>query len=239
MGIAKLASRNWIFPLFIAVSLLIGWSIPNFYIWTDSDQSRPSPLLWQVPLGLAILSLGLCVALPWLPIARKSSLDSPRQQLRFSLRGLLLTTTVAAVAIPLLAKFPLVVSGIVCAGSFAYFIAFCVRNPQHRLAASALVASMTLPYAWLVGYQELERVLPELLIMFAGLPAFVPAALLARLFGQNMQHTLWLAFLLTSLEMVIGIWMIRLGPKLTIAYFLLVMQLSALGSLALHMLVLA
>ena len=239
MEIAKLASRISTFSLFIAASLLVGWFIPRFYIWTDSDQSRPSPLLWQVPLGSIIFSIAFCVVLPWLPIANQTSNKTSQQRLLFSIRTLLLITAMVAVAIVLLAKFPLLVSGIVTAGAFMYLIAFCVSNPQHRLATSALVASMTLPYVWIVGYDELGRILPDLLVMFAGLPAFLPAALLGRLFNQNMHDAFWLAILLTALEMVIGIWMIRLGPKRTIAYLLLVLHVSALGSLGFHTLVLA
>jgi heme A synthase len=237
MEISKLASRIPIFPLFIAVSLLVGWLIPGFYAWTDSDQSRPSPLLWKVPLSSAIGSVAFCLALPWLPITIKPSYDTARLQMRFSLRTLLMLTTGVAVAIVLLAKFPLAVSGIVCGGAFAHLIAFCVRNPQHRMASAALLACMALPYAWVVGYKELGRILPDLAVMFAGMPAFVPAALIGRLFEQNMHDTPWLAFLLTALELVIGIWMIRLGLKRTIAYLLLVMQLSVLGSLFFYMLV--
>ena len=239
MEIAKLASRVSTFSLFIAASLLVGWFIPRFYIWTDSDQSRPSPLLWQVPLGSIIVSMAFCVVLPWLPIANQTSNKPSQQRLLYSIRTLLLITAMVAVAIVLLAKFPLLVSGIVTAGAFMYLIAFCVSNPQHRLAASALVASMNLPYVWIIGYDDLGRILPNLLVMFAGLPAFLPAAWLGRLFSQNMHDAFWLALLLTALEMVIGIWMIRLGPKRTIAYFLLVFHVSALGSLGFHMLVLA
>jgi hypothetical protein len=43
-------------------------------------------------------------------------------------------------------------------------------------------------YVWIVGYDELGRILPDLLVMFAGLPAFLPAALLGRLFNQNMHR---------------------------------------------------
>lgn len=239
MEIAKLASRVSTFSLFIAASLLVGWFIPRFYIWTDSDQSRPSPLLWQVPLGSIIVSTAFCVVLPWLPIANQTSNKTSQQRLLFSIRTLLLITAMVAGAIVLLAKFPLLVSGIVTAGAFMYLIAFCVSNPQHRLEASALVASMNLPYVWIVDYDELGRLLPDLLVMFAGLPAFLPAALLGRLFNQNMHDAFWLALLLTALEMVIGIWMIRLGPKRTIAYLLLVLHVSALGSLGFHMAVLA
>ena len=239
MEIAKLASRISTFSLFIAASLLVGWFIPRFYIWTDSDQSRPSPLLWQVPLGSIVVSMAFCVVLPWLPIANQTSNKTSQQRLLFSIRTLLLITAMVAVAIVLLAKFPLLVSGIVTAGAFMYLIAFCVSNPQHRLEASALVASMSLPYVWIVGYDELGRILPDLLVMLAGLPSFLPAALLGRLFNQNMHDAFWLALLLTALEMVIGIWMIRLGPKRTIAYLLLVLHVSALGSLGFHTLVLA
>ncbi|TWU46564.1 hypothetical protein [Rubripirellula reticaptiva] len=239
MEISKLTSRTPIFPLYIAASLLIGWFIPGFYAWTDSDQSRPSPLLWKVPLWSAIASAAFCIALPWLPITSKSANDAPRTPMRFSVRTLLMITAGVAVAIPLLAKFPIVVSGIACAGAFAYFIAFCVRNPQHRMAGSALIACMILPYAWVVGYDELDRILPALVVMIAGMPAFLPAALLSQVFGQHFQESQWLAFLLTALELVIGIWMIRLGPKRTIAYLLLVTLISAVGSLGFYMMCIA
>jgi hypothetical protein len=235
----KLLSRIPIFSLLIAISLIVGWNIPAFYEWTDSDQSRPSPLLWKVPLTLAIGSVAFCVALPWLPITTKASSETPRKPMRFSLRTLLLITAGAAVAIPLLAKFPLVVSGIVCAGTFAYFIAFCVRNPEHRMASTALLACMILPYAWIVGYDELDRLLPALAVMIAGMPAFLPAAFLSQMFGQHFQESQWLAFLLTAIELAIGIWVIRLGPKRAIAYLLLVLQVSAVGSLGFYMMCIA
>jgi hypothetical protein len=237
------AFRMAIFSLLIAASLLVGWFIPKFYIWTDSDQSRPSPLLWQVPLGSAIVSMAFCVVLPWLPITNqksdKTSNQTSKPRLQFSLRTLLLVTAIVAGAIVLLAKFPLVMSGIVTAGAFMYLIAFFVSNPQHRLATSALISSMNLPFVWILGYNELGRILPSLLAMFAGLPAFFPAAWLGQLFNHNMHEGRSLALLLTALEMVIGIWMIRLGPKHAIAYLLLVVHVSAFGSLVFHTLILA
>lgn len=239
MEISKLASRVPIFPLFIAVSLLVGWFIPGFYAWTDSDQSRPSPLLWKVPLWSAIASAAFCVALPWLPIGTKPSGDAPHKPMRFSVRTLLMITAAAAVAIPLFAKFPLVLSGIACVGSYAFLIWFCVRNPQHRMAALALMACLILPYAWVVGYDELDRILPTLAVMIAGMPAFLPAAFLSQMFGQHFQESQWLAFLLTAVELLLGIWMIGLGPKRTIAYLLLVMLISGVGSLGFYMMCIA
>ena len=235
----KNRSPTLIFAGLIAASLLVGWHIPGFYAWTDSDQSRPSPLLWKVPLWSAIGSVVFCMVLPWLPIKIERTKETPRSSMRFSLRMLLLITTVVAVAIPLLAKFPLVAAGIVCAGAFAYFIAFYVRNPQHRMAGSALIGCMALPYAWVVGYDELGRILPDLAVMFAGMPAFVPSLLIGGMLGQHFQASQWLAFLLTALELAFGIWMIHLGPKRTIAYLLLVVQTSVLGSLVFYQLCIA
>ena len=96
MEIARLASRISTFSLFIAASLLVGWFIPRFYIWTDSDQSRPSPLLWQVPLGSIVVSMAFCVVLPWLPIANQTSNKTSQQRLLFSIRTLLLITASGA-----------------------------------------------------------------------------------------------------------------------------------------------
>ncbi|WP_283433041.1 hypothetical protein [Neorhodopirellula lusitana] len=251
MSASKLVSRIPGFPpfslcslasvcsLFIAVSLLAGWFIPEFYAWTDSDQSRPSPLLWKVPLGAAVASTAFCMVLPWLPMQTNPIRDTPSPSMRFSLRALMMLTAGIAVAIPLLAKYPLVVSGIICAGAYGCLIAFSVRNPPHRMASFALFGSMILPYAWVIGYEELDRILPTLTVIIAGMPTFLPAALLGSTFGQHFQESQWLSFLLTALEIAVGVWIIRLGPKQTIAYLLLVLQISALGSLGFYMMCIA
>lgn len=98
---------------------------------------------------------------------------------------------------------------------------------------------MILPYAWVVGYDELDRILPTLAVMIAGMPAFLPAAFLSQMFGQHFQESQWLIFLITALELVIGIWMIRLGRKRTIAYLLFVMHVSTVGSLGFYMMCIA
>jgi hypothetical protein len=236
MDTAKGAFRLSAFLLIIATSLLIGLVIPAFYRWTDSDQSRPSALLWQVPLVLTSITLVVCIVLPWLPIANNLPKDVSTTKFRFSLGRLLVLTTAVAFAIPLLMNFPLVVSGVVSAITWTYFLGFCLLNPACRLSAVGLLATMSLPFAWVVADRWLAK---PLLMMLTGLPAFVPAALLSRLFKQNMQQELWLMFLLTAIELLIGTWLIRLGTKPALAYCLFVMQLSTFGSLALHMLVLA
>lgn len=217
----------------------MGWNIPGFYEWTDSDQSRPSPLLWKVPLWSAILSLVFSLLLPWLPIVTRRSDDVPREPLRFSIRTLLILTAGVAVAIPLSIQLPSVGSVMVCLGVFAYSIWFWIRRPQHRMATVTLLACMMLPYIWILGYGERDRILPAFVWMAGGMPAFVPVALISKMIGQHFQESQGIAGLLTAFEFAIGIWAIRLGPKRTIAYLLLVIQLSTLGSLVFYQLCIA
>lgn len=223
-----------IFIIFIVVSLFVGWSIPDFYAWTDSDQSRPSPLLWKVPFGSAVASFAFCLTLPWLPIGSAQSSNVKRRPIRFGLRTLLMFTTIIAIVIGVLVKFPLVTSGSICAASFAYFIWFVIRHARHRMAALTLLACMIFPYAWVVGYDEFDWNIQMLAWIIAALSTFAPAALIGKLAGLHFQEIFWIAFLLTALELTVGIWIIRTGLKRTIAYSLLAMLMSAFGSLTFY-----
>lgn len=102
------------------------------------------------------------------------------------------------------------------------------------MAAVTLVACMALPYSWMVGDEDIGNVLFGLMIMLVEMPAFLPTALLSIPLEQYVFDMQWLAVLLNALEIIIGIWIIRLGPKRTIAYLLLVIQMSAVGSLAFY-----
>lgn len=239
MNIRTLTSPSLFFLILILASPIVGWFIPGFYEWTDSDQSRPSPLLWRLPLASSIACLAFCMLLPWLPIIRKEVEGELRPTLRFSLRTLLIFATAVAVAIPMLTKFPILISGTVCAGTYLNVIIFSVRHPQHRMASAALIACMILPYTWVLGYGELGRILPVIAMMIGGMPAFIPAAILSRFFGENFHESHWVALLMTSLELLLGLWLIRLGPKRSIAYMLLVLHISVIGSLAFYQLCIA
>jgi len=215
---------------FIGASLLVGWFIPAFYAWTDSDQSRPSPMLWQVPLVLAIGAAAFSSALPWLPFAKGNRSAELRVPTRFSLWTLLLTTTGTAFMTAVLIRLPLIGGGLVTVGMLAWFVRFWLRHPQHRLAASALVACMILPYAWVAGHRH-GALFPMFITLCGALPTFFPAVWISHLLGVFFPDSPGIAFLLTAVEFAAGLWLIRLGPKRTIAYLLLVGLVSATGSL--------
>ena len=58
--------------------------------------------------------------------------------------------------------------------------------------------------------------------------------IIGRWVGQHGEELFWLSTLLTSAEIVIGVWMIRLGPRRTIAYLVLVLLISTFGSFVLN-----
>ena len=224
------------FVTLIVVSTVVGWFIPHFYAWTDSDQSRPSPLLWIVPLVAGLAASAFCCSLPWLPISFPKSMNEPESKNQFGLRTLLWLTTIVAITIPLLVKFPIFTSGVVCAVAFINVVRLAVQNPQSRLPALTLLACMILPFAWVIGYKELNRILTTVLVMTACLPTLFPAAVIGSAFGENFQETYWIALLLTAVELTVGIGLIHLGPKRTIAYSLLVIFISTISSLAFYQL---
>jgi hypothetical protein len=73
--------------------------------------------------------------------------------------------------------------------------------------------------------------------MVSGLPAFFFAMLFGSLTRQHSQELGWLAMLLTSAELVIGVWIIRLGTKRFIAYLVFVLIAAIFGSFMLNALV--
>ena len=237
--IPKLLSRMPIFPLFIAVSFFLGWIIPGFYEWTGSDQSRPSPLIWQFALGLTVGGVLICLSLPFLPMPREQECAEKNTILRFNLRTLLALMAGIAFLIVGLMRWPMVVSSLLYGAAFIYFLWFCVRSPHHRMPAAGLAASMCLPFVWLIGYNELENIWQAILWMAAGLPMLLPAALLSGWFDQNLHEATWLTIILTAVELFVGTQMIRCGPKRTIAYLVFVLLVSVFSSFGLHALVLA
>lgn len=221
----------------IVVSFLIGWFIPGFYDWTGSDQSRPSPLIVPTAVGLVVGAIVVWAILPWLPIAEDAPDADKLPRVRFTSRTLLLITTAMAIVLAVATKFPMVVSSVLCTLVFCYAIWSCIRSRQHRWPTMALLACMVLPYVWLPFYDEIDNMLPAILWLAAGLPAFLPAALIASLFGPITNDVNCLAILLTAAEMAIGLWLIRLGPRRTIAYLVLVLLMSTIGSFGLNALV--
>ncbi len=235
----KLTLRFLIFPLFIAASLVLGWLIPGFYEWTGSDQSRPSPLIWQFALGMTIGGFILCLLLPFLPAQTAAQDETREPKLRFTVKNLLVLTAVIAIILVALMKFPLVTSCVLCGGAFLHYVWFIVLHPKRRWPAAALLSCVCLPFVWLIGYGEFSNIWKGLLWIATGLPMLLPSAYLASWFGLNFQTAPWISILLTGTELFIGTWIIHLGTRRTIAYLIFALLVSVFSSFCLHAMVLA
>lgn len=236
--------NEWILNLaLILASLTIGCNIPTFYSWTESDQSRPSPLLWQIPLAMSVAACLFAIALPWLPIQRASPSDETATSDRkltfnFRLKTLIGMTTAAGIGLAFAINFPVMASGIFALLVLTWCLWLATKRNELRWPLAALVACLFLPYAWLLTHQSSS--VPPLLVFGLALPGFVPGAILARLFDLriNDPNSIWLPNLVTLAELMLGVWVVRLGPKRSTLYLLFVLHVSVIGSLTMLMLVL-
>ncbi|MEM6690343.1 MAG: hypothetical protein AAF664_13000 [Planctomycetota bacterium] len=228
--------RNIAFTCLSLLGLAAGLLIPSFYAWTDSDQSRPSPLLWQVPLSIFVASALITLTLPWLCRTNSVSAESDEKDRRFGLRSLFVITAGIAVFIGIGRYYPQAISGLACAAAFVWAIRFAIRQRRHRLAIACLFSSMILPYAWIINYEEIDRILPAIPPMIASFPTFIAGMILGQMLGLGMHDSYWVSNVLTDCEILMGVWLIGLGPRRAFAYLMMVLQLSLFGSLVFYQL---
>ncbi|KAA5539463.1 hypothetical protein FYK55_24325 [Roseiconus nitratireducens] len=234
MSCCKTPTASSLLVALSVASAIGGWLVPAFYDWTGSDQSRPSPLMWQVPLGMVVAAMLLCLILPWIRI-RGWSENVAKQPTQFNLRSVMLLTAVIAFAIGL--RYPRGVSIAAHLTVLATTLRWAVAHPTYRLAVAALLGCMFLPFIWLLGDREIDAFLPVLFSIAVGAPGILPMALTSSLFGMNPNEATWLAILFTAAEIAIGTCFIRGGAKRTIAYIVFVVLGSLMGSLILNALV--
>lgn len=94
-----------------------------------------------------------------------------------------------------------------------------------------LLACLWLPFSWILTSDP--PAIPALLGLFAGMPALLPAEVISNLAGHN-HDLLWLAILLTGIEISVGTRIIRVGPRSTIAYLVFVLLMSTFGSFGIN-----
>lgn len=188
---------------------------------------------------MTIVGSVICLLLPWLPLETEAQEDTHNSHQRYTLKNLLVLTTVMAIVTVALMKFAMVASCLLSGAAFLNYAWLVVRHPQLRWRAAALLSCMCLPFVWFIGYGEIANIWRGLLAIAAGLPMLLPAAWLASWFGTNFHSEPWISILLTGLELLVGTWLISLGTKRAIAYLVFALLVSVFSSFGLHALVLA
>ena len=221
--------EKWIAIGLVVLSGVLGLLVHPFYDWTGSDQSRPSPLLWRVPIILAVLCGLFCLAMPWLQISRNEV-----RSFRFKLRDLLIATAGVGLLAVIGSRFPLLVVASVFFFVVVFVVASSICGKHYRTQTATMFCVMYLPYLWLPFHFEFNTEFSELFGMLLGLPGFLPSIFASQMLNQHPSETIWMPPLITSVQMVVGFVLIRVGPRWTLAYFCLLMLGSAIGSLGLN-----
>jgi hypothetical protein len=227
-----------ILPLLVAISLAFGLLIPAFYDWTGSDQSRPSPLIPQTAIGITVVGLIFCIALPWMPISNGAHPTDRESRFQFTIRTILVVTALIAAFFSVLVVIPRVTSGLMFVTALVYLVQLAVRFPSYRWRLFAFLSCMYLPFVWMAGHEELSRFIATSFWVASAMPGFFFTLVIG---GFLQQHALddldWLSILFTSIELGAGVWLIQLGYKRTIAFLVFVLICSTFGSIALNALV--
>ena len=155
VSISKWFSMFPVFPVLAAISLLVGLSIPAFYDWTGSDQSRPSPIVNQTAAGLLVVGILICAALPWLPLAKDPVTVAGVKKFQFKLRTMLIVTAVIAAILAIFPKASLLLLGNGVLGLAVANAGWCWIVLRHlRWRIISLFACMYFPFAWLVRFDD-------------------------------------------------------------------------------------
>lgn len=240
MAEQKWMTKTVFFPALVLALFIVGRMIPPFYDWTGANQSYSTPALDHAIWSLISFGCLAWFVIPWLPMkeapAKEVPTKSEPRRFQFNLYSLMVLTAIVAVLFAMIANQSVVTCVLFWVVAFVAAVRMVVKNLCWKWQFSALLACMYFPYSWLIASGEFKNIKIELVLGAVGLPSFVPSVCLARMFFET--HPLeivWLWILLTAIEVAIGFWLIRIAPKCTIAYFVLVMLLSIYGSLFLNL----
>jgi hypothetical protein len=116
--------------------------------------------------------------------------------------------------------------------ALCYVVRLCVLCRSVRWPVASLLACMYFPFAWAISSIDQPNVF-HILSAFA-LPAIFLILLVGGLLHQHSENLVWLSMVLTSVELLIGVWLLRLGLRRFIAYLVFVLIASRYGSFVLH-----
>ena len=242
-----MADQKWMaktvyFPALVLACFIIGSMIPTFYDWSGADQSYSTPALDQMIWSLISFGCLAWLVIPWLPMKDAPTENAPEEnattksepkRFQFNLYSLLVLTTIIAILFAVVANQSVVICILIWVVAYVSTVRMVVKHLSWKWQFSALLACMYLPFAWVVFSRAFKTLDAEHILGAVGLPSLVPVTFLSRMVHPS--EIVWLWILMTAIEVAIGIWLIRKSPKCTIAYFVLVMLMSAYGSMFFNM----
>jgi len=230
------------FPGLLLGCFVFGWMIPTFYDWSGADQSYSTPAADQAKWALVSFGVLSWCVIPWLPINAAAAKDTkaPAAQeeshpFQFNLRLLFVITTILAILIAGILNGPVAFCILLWVVAFVGASLMVSKELSWKWQLCALLACMYFPFVWVLVWKTFKNANWTILIGAIGLPTFLPTTILARSCGTHPDQVVWLFILLTAIEVAIGFWLIRTGPRRTTVYLVFVMLLSIYGSMFLNM----
>ncbi len=216
------------------VAVLCGLLLPQFYDWSGEDQSYSSPVVRWLALGILLIStcaIGWLLISHWMRVRPEPIADRDRRQ--FGIRHLLIATTLGAFAIsaPTIFKFPLFDALVLIALAVALGLAY--QQPAWRWQVALLLICLWGPFLWLITWYDDVRIL----LMLPGVPTLVPTAVTGWALGRGILDNTVPWSLYTLVELLFGLWTIRLGVKPATACAMAVLVVAIGSSFGLHALV--
>jgi hypothetical protein len=159
-GARAFASRFPAFPVFAGISLVSGLLVPTLFEWSEEPAARTRHTQMERAALMVFLVTMVVIILSWYRYNpstsdRQVALDAGSQKFQFGLRGLLAAIALAGVLLavaPYLHRTVASAAVIVTAISVLSWSLF--RGWQNRSRISALLASMYLPFFWMVLYNR-------------------------------------------------------------------------------------
>jgi hypothetical protein len=223
---------RWLARTLVAVAIVAGWFIPEFYDWTGADQSRDAPVVGWIAIGVLIADLLLFLLLTGLHFSQTDRSQVVRKRWRFSMLQILLMMTLIAVFL-MLARTSLmhIASRGLQAAVVASGIWIAVRFPWTRFRIAWIAFLQIAPFLWVFRKMAFEGYVSSLLAILSSLPVLFPAALFVQPNHEGMQ---WILTLISTTEFAIGLWASYLGQKRALAFGIVVLTLSIYGSFILN-----
>ena len=223
--------------LLMTVAVLWGLLLPEFYDWSGEDQSRPAPIVRWIALGLLLFDMLAIGWLMWLHFKRPIPQVDMIQWGRFGIWHVLVATAVVAIVVTVERNFKLPLAGGVVVIVVGYAIWLAAKQRAVRWQIVALLICMWAPFLWVFRWPEFRGNMPQVLIMMPGAPELLPAIWTSQQMGWNRMGQMTLLGLFTVVEVLLGLWCIRLGARPALAYSLLVWTASLINSFAFQALV--
>lgn len=215
------------------IAVFGGWLMPEFYDWSESEQSELGAAVWWVAGAMLALNAGLITVTLWRHFTRARKPQDSR--FRFRLGNALLVFTIATIIL-VTGRQSVLAGAIMLFGGTGLAILWQCRRDIRILAWSALIVWFQLvPFAWIIREPNFDSIL-ALLAMLPSLPVVFPFGMVLMLFQIDARtYDGWfLLSFVTVAQFWCGIVASRIGHNGMLVFSTMTATCSYFGSFILH-----